>query len=126
MDIINILIGGGILAFLQFLISRYDRKHDKQKAVMEKLGLLEKKINVIDEKIDEREATLARTHILRFSDELYNGIHHSKEYFDQTLEDIDTYDAFCDTHPEYRNSRTTHAVMEINETYKRLYNEHKF
>lgn len=90
---------------------------------MDKIAL---KVERIEETIEENEAILARTHILRFNDELYNGIKHSKEYFDQQLEDIDRYDRYCEKHPEFKNSRTVLATQSIKETYDRLLKEHKF
>ena len=90
------------------------------------LDRISTKIDKIEDAIEEREAVLARINILRFNDEIYNDIKHSKEYFDQTLEDIDRYDAYCDAHPEFRNSRTVIASQHIRDIYEKLFNEHKF
>lgn len=94
--------------------------------VDEKLDSLAKQIEKVEDLIEEREAVLARTHILRFNDEIYNGVKHSKEYFDQQLEDIDRYDHYCERHPEFKNNRTIMASKNIKETYNRLLQEHKF
>lgn len=91
-----------------------------------KLDKIALKIDKIENTIEEREAVLARSHILRFNDEIYNDIKHSKEYFDQTLEDIDRYNAYCDAHPEFKNSRTVIASQHIRDIYEKLFNEHKF
>lgn len=126
MDLLTLLIGGGLLAFIQWGVDKIaDAVGHKNKTVKAIEGLTEK-VDKIQFTIDEREAVLSRTHILRFNDELYNGIQHSKEYFDQTLEDITTYDKFCDAHPEFKNARTTMAVENIKATYKKLHEEHKF
>lgn len=126
MELLTILIGGGIFAFIQWAVDKVGdvlgKKNKTQKAIED----LTKKIDKIQYTIDEREAVLSRTHILRFNDELYNGIQHSKEYFDQTLEDITTYDKFCEDHPQFKNARTVMAVQNIKETYHRMLNEHKF
>ena len=71
-------------------------------------------------------AILARTHILRFDDELYNGVKHSKEYFMQQLADIDTYEDYCQKHPDFRNSSAMIAIEHIKQTYARCLAEHKF
>ena len=94
--------------------------------IEDKIDGLTKKVEKVEDLIEERDAILARTHILRFNDELYNGIKHSKEYFDQQLEDIDRYDHYCDAHPEFKNSRTVMASKNIKEIYNRLLEEHKF
>ena len=92
----------------------------------DKLATIDKKIDRVESTIEEREAVLARTHILRFNDELYNNIKHSKEYFDQQLEDIDRYEQYCDKHPDFKNSRTVMASKNIKDTYNRLLDGHKF
>lgn len=125
MDIISILVGGGILAFMQFLITRYDQKHDRLKGILDRLGDLDKKVGQIEASLDERDAVLARTHILRFRDELYNNIDHSQEYFEQTLDDIQTYDLFCSDHPKFANGRTKAASDYIRSEYDRLFKAHK-
>ncbi len=115
---IAVLTAGGGFSCVQFLISlAFDRK-DKTKDI-------ETKIDALSEKIDENQAILARTHILRFSDELKNGIEHSAEYFRQQLDDCDTYDKYCETHPDFKNSYTMIANKHIKETFERLTKEGK-
>ena len=123
--IISVLIGGGILGFVQFLISRHDNKEDKEDSILSAIKDLSGRVERIENSLDERDAVLARTHILRFKDELYNGIHHSAEYFEQTLDDIQTYDQFCKDHPKFANGRTKAAAEYIREEYDRLFKEHK-
>lgn len=113
-----VLASGAVFSFVQFMITFGFSRHDKNKE-------LEKKIDVLNEKMEEKAAILARGHILRFSDELQNGIRHSNEYFRQTLDDCDTYDRFCETHPNFKNSYTATAGKYIKETYERLLKEGK-
>lgn len=94
--------------------------------IEDKIDAITKKVDKVEDLIEERDAVLARTHILRFNDELYNGVKHSKEYFDQQLEDIDRYDNYCALHPEFLNSRTVIASKNIKDIYNKLLEEHKF
>ena len=121
----SLLLGGGILTFAQFLISRHDNKNDKTKTIMDSIDALSKKVDRVESSLDERDAVLARTHILRFRDELYNDIRHSQEYFEQTLDDIQTYDLFCSEHPKFANGRTKAAAKYIQDEYDRLFKAHK-
>ena len=123
--IISVLIGGGILGFVQFLITRKDSKQDKESVILSEIKALSGRVESIEKSLDERDAILARTHILRFNDELYNGVHHSQEYFEQTLDDIETYNQFCTEHPKFANGRTKAAASHIQEEHDRLYKEHK-
>ena len=123
--IISVLIGGGILGFIQFLISRHDNKEDKEDSILSAIKDLSGRVERIENSLDERDAVLARTHILRFNDELYNGIKHSQDYFLQTLDDIETYNQFCADNPKFANGRTKAAAKYIQDEYDRLFKAHK-
>lgn len=130
MDFINALLGGGVVAavllFIRFLIERNDGKDERQKEIIDAIHNVGDKVDGVDHELQEHKAVLARTHILRFNDELYNKVDHSKEYFDQTLEDIDTYEKYCADHPDFKNQRTVFAEDNIKSVYKKLTEEHKF
>lgn len=118
---------GAVLAsgLIQFLISLFFSRKDKLKELETKIDRSNEKIDKVDEKIDMNQAILARTHILRFSDELKNGIEHSAEYFRQQLDDCDTYDEYCEAHPNFKNSYTMVANKHIKDTFERLTREGK-
>ena len=75
---------------------------------------------------DERNADDRRTRILRFNNELYRDIFHTKEDFVDILADIDAYEDYCREHPEYKNSRATHAVANIGRVYDERLLKHDF
>lgn len=106
--------------FLAARFKRKDEKEDKEDKVLQAIRDLKAEVGTISTKVDENAAVLARTHILRFNDELINGVDHSFEYFRQQLQDIDTYEAYCDVHPQFRNTYATLAISNIKDTYDRL------
>ena len=116
--VLAVLSAGSVFSFVQFLITFGFSRRDKSKEI-------EKKIDALSEKVDENSAVLARTHILRFSDEIKNGVIHSKEYWRQQLDDCDTYARFCQGHPNFKNSYTETADEHIRETYKELVHKGK-
>ena len=125
--IVAIVTSGAFFGFAQFLITRWDNKKniekkldDLDKKVDERIDVVDQKIDKVAESVDQNAAVLARTHILRFSDEIKNGMVHSSEYWRQQLDDCDTYQRFCDTHPNFKNSYTEHADKHIKETYDKL------
>ena len=144
MDLINILVGGGILAFIEFLIQRHDRKAGKHDEVLNAIGKLDKKIVSVEDKIDKLEnkidqveadgkerdgesATIAaRIRILQVADELLENRRHSKDRWDQCLSDITMYEDYCQTHPKFKNGQTAATVEFIKRTYAVRLEKHDF
>ncbi|MBP5598023.1 MAG: hypothetical protein J6Y02_21825 [Pseudobutyrivibrio sp.] len=114
LPIILSVISSGII---QFLITRSDNK----KNITKKIDSVSSDVLKLSERLEEHKATLARTHILRFADELRNGTVHSEEYFRQQILDIDTYTRYCETHPNFSNGLTVMASEYIREEYRKNY-----
>lgn len=118
--LVAVLSSAGVFGFIQFMVQRKDKKNDKQQKILNKLDEL-------DKKFDERDAKIARENILRFDDELIDGRHHSREYFRVILEDdVDSYEAYCNSHEGFKNSFTAEAVEHIRDVYKELVKSGKF
>lgn len=75
---------------------------------------------------DERHATLNRANILRFNDEILHQKEHTKEHFDQILEDIDEYEDYCKEHPLYENNKAVCAIHNIKSTYHKCMEKNSF
>ena len=118
--------GGALLAFLQFLISRHDKRKDDMKGIKDELEAIKKDIKNLDEKGDRREAVNCRVRILRFEDELQENRRHSKDSFDQVMTDITTYDQYCEQHPDFKNSQTAATVDHIQKVYADRLEKHDF
>lgn len=122
---IGIVFGGAFLAFLEFLINRYDKKHDRFKVIEDSIKALAEKIVQIDEKADRREAESRRVRILRFEDELRRNIVHTKEAYDQVMEsDIPEYLKYCDANPGYKNNKASATIDHITAVYKERLDKH--
>ena len=129
LTIIGAIIGSGLL---QFLITRHDNRKgiekqfnklkDKQekdhKEVLETIALVKEEF---ERKSAKREAEECRTNILRFSDDLKNDIYHSEEYFIQILDDIDTYNRYCEKDKDFKNGRTVEATKHIRAVYENTF-----
>lgn len=94
-------------SIVQLIFNKIDQKKGSQK-----------KIDDLSNSFDEYKAQLARTHILRFNDDLHNDVYHSEEYFKQTLLDIDTYDRYCKDHPNFANGLTIMASQNIKDEFQ--------
>lgn len=122
-EIVALVLGSGALfSFLQFLLTRWDNKKNIEKKIDEMDKRSEERFKVTNDKIDRNQAVLCRTHILRFADEQRSGmVHHSKEYFEQQIQDIDTYEKYCEKNPDFKNGLTVMASKYIKEEYKKIY-----
>ena len=75
--------------------------------------------NHIREDEDER-ARNQRYRILRFYDELCEHRKHSESHFEDILDDIDDYEKYCVTHPQFRNNRGKVAMEYIKSMYGKV------
>lgn len=94
--------------------------------VLEKVDALSKDVKKNKADDDEQWASLSRTHILRFGDEILHGVGHSKEHFDQVMRDIKKYETYCDTHPDYLNGVAHATIQQIKKTYQKCLDNNDF
>ena len=78
------------------------------------------------QRTEEERIDRARSRILRFNDEVMIGEDHSKEHFDEILEDIDKYEDYCSLHPDYENNKAILAIKTIKEEYLYCLEHHTF
>lgn len=86
--------------------------------VIEKVDRLGEDVKILRAECDERDATLCRTRILRFGDEILHEVRHSEEHFDQILSDITTYEQYCRDHPGFRNNKAVATIERIQQVYQ--------
>lgn len=75
---------------------------------------------------DERYAKQCRMRILRFNDEILQDGRHSKEHYDEILDDVTEYERYCATHPEYKNSKACMAIANVEARYQKHLAEKSF
>jgi hypothetical protein len=91
------------------------------------IGMISKAINAeVMNRIDKLEADTAGYRIIRFGDELRQGVSHSEEHFWQILADIKMYENYCREHPEYKNTKYVMAIDKIEKTYQKCMDEDSF
>lgn len=133
MTLDELLLGGGLgLVTLLTLIQIAPIKIDPWSAIARGLGkafnsevlreISDTKTKLEDHiKVDdERAADQHRARILAFNTELLRGQRHTREDFIDILTEIDAYESYCKSHPEYKNSRCKHAVANIGRVYDEL------
>ena len=75
---------------------------------------------------DNRNADLHRARILQFNNELLREIPHTREDFIEILSEVDFYEKYCGSHPQYKNNRAVHAVENIKKCYAERLQKHDF
>jgi len=121
-----ILGSAGLFSLIQFFFTRHDKKHDALVEVRQSIESLKKDIKRLDEKGDRREAENRRVRILRFEDELQEERRHSKESFNQVLDDISAYNDYSNAHPDFPNERTVATIAHIRAVYQERLEKHDF
>ena len=96
------------------------------KEVLEQVNVLFKEVDTLKKDEELERARQARQRILRFNDEILFEKRHSKEHFDEILDDIDTYEEYCRTHEDYENNKAVLAIATIREVYKDCLKTHDF
>ena len=94
--------------------------------VMEQVKKLASEVDTLKKEEELERARQARQRILRFNDEILFNKRHSKEHFDEILDDIDTYEEYCNAHEDYENNKAVLAISTIREVYKECLRDHDF
>lgn len=69
---------------------------------------------------EDEKARNQRYRILRFYDEMCDHRHHSESHFEDILDDIDAYERYCETHPQFKNNRGKAAMDYIVASYPKI------
>lgn len=125
----NILIGGfvsvivaifGSAGFWQWISAQGSKE---LKSEMKKIRV---EFGEMKDAEELKEVKNSRRRILRFNDEIINHIRHSREYFDDVLEDVNTYESFVRKNPDYQNGKCTLAIENIERVYRECMKEGNF
>ena len=96
------------------------------KSIRTEINSIQDEIEKMKDNEETREIKNTRRRILRFNDELLIGIEHSKEFFDEIVEDVDTYRRFTNSHPDFSNGKANLASDNIERVYRKCLEERKF
>ena len=96
------------------------------KEVMDRVNALAKEVDELKKDEELERVRFARQRILRFNDEILFEKRHSKEHFDEILDDITLYENYCADHEDYENNKAVLAISTIKEVYKECLKTHDF
>lgn len=90
---------------------------ETNEAVRQQVSTIQTTLNAHIREDEEEKARNQRYRILRFFDEMCENRKHSESHFEDILDDIDCYEKYCDSHPEFRNGRGRMAMDRIKTAY---------
>ncbi len=105
------LTGTGVTTIIVALLNRRWQQADKLDGIRDSL-----EAHIARD--DERYAKQCRTRILRFNDELIRGYRHTKEHFDDVLEDITEYKQYCRDHTDFKNEKAVMAIANVQRVFQ--------
>lgn len=111
------IIGSGII---NLILQHHWEKNSEMAEIKNDVKEIKETVDSLKGTVDENAAIASRSRIIRFDDELLNGVPHSREYFRQILNDIDVYERFCKDNPDFKNTYTIEADKHIKKTFERL------
>lgn len=94
--------------------------------VLEKVSRLEEKVDHLKNETEEERAISCRARILHFGDEVLHGQLHTKDHFGQILLDIQKYEDYCRTHPDFKNGVTEPTSERIKTVYRERLEKNDF
>ena len=96
------------------------------KEILDNVSNMQETLDKHITKDDERYAKQCRLRILRFNDEILQQKRHTKEHFDEILDDITEYERYCKEHPEYINNKAVMAIHNVEHVYKECLAKNSF
>lgn len=102
------------------------RKINGVNDIYSKINEMYSQIQKLEERVDEGQAIQSRVRILRFGDELQRDIRHSKDAFNQVIDDITRYKKYCETHPYFKNDMTVLTSKIIEDKFTECLRDNNF
>lgn len=100
--------------------------HAINKEMMDNVSSMQETLDKHITKDDERYAKQCRLRILRFNDEVLQQKRHTKEHFDEILDDITEYERYCVEHPDYKNNKAVMAIHNVEHIYQECLAKNSF
>ena len=118
-----------IVSLITYFSNKKYQKDNKNSAILEELDQVKDKQIKMEEKFDYERAAQARTRILIFNNEIMAGCNHTKDYFDDIIENsIDVYEAYYNSpdHKNLKNGVAKAAIRNIHRVYDELIHTNGF
>ena len=120
-DVLSIIVGGGVFAALsalvQFFFNRHDRKKEKNSEVMKAIKSVSDKLDAHIEAEEIANLKQIRIHIIRLADDITHGREVSDEMLDNGMDDVTAYEEGCKNHPTFKNSKAMVSIGVVKKAF---------
>ena len=141
---VSVVIIKGILDYFMDRRKRKDKleddKTDKENEILEAIKSTNRKledlkaeiadvreeVKEVREEAEEGRIIEARIRILHFADDISHCKSHSKDHYDQIMDDCTKYEQYSKTHEDFPNGRTKASIQLINESFNRRLKDNDF
>ena len=103
-----------------------DQVDEFSKNIKKQVDDLYKEVDTLRKDEELERVRNARQRILRFNDEILFEKRHSKEHFDEILDDITLYEQYCKEHKDYENNKAVLAIATVKRVYDECMQTHDF
>ena len=93
---------------------------ESNKATDQRVEKVQKTLDAHIREDEDEKARNQRYRILRFYDEMCAHQDHSESHFEDILDDIDSYERYCEEHPDFKNNRGKVAMLYIKSSYGKI------
>ena len=115
-----------LVGIIPTIISNRKKTEDAIKQTEETIKKVQTTLDAHIREDENERARNQRYRILRFYDEICENRRHSESHFEDILDDISDYEAYCLKHPDFKNNRGEIAMQQIQEVYKKIKSEGRF
>lgn len=115
-----------LVGIIPTIISNRKKTEDAIKQTEDTIKQVQKTLDAHIREDENERARNQRYRILRFYDEICENRRHSESHYEDILDDISEYEAYCIKHPDFRNNRGVIAMQQIQEVYKKIKSEGQF
>lgn len=114
--------------------SKEEEKENTDKAeILKAISELKEEVDEIKQSTKDIEenrqrdvAVERRVRILRFADEIMHEQKHSREHFEQILDDITVYQNYCKKHESFKNEMAVSSIEIIRDNFKERMRKNDF
>lgn len=109
-----------LVGIIPTIISNRKKTDATLKQTQDSIAAMQRTLDAHIKEDEDEKARSQRYRILMFYDEMCENKSHSESHFEDILEDIDEYEKYCDSHPDFKNNRGKVAMEYITEVYRKL------